>query len=297
MTYLNLERQAKRILQAIDFVNHSTVGKAVVTGSHVCSDHDTFYERDYPATFPEGEIIFRENGYIRDSSDPFLDRPYINSERIPLLDLHKFWSHHRNASVVEWDGFNPVDEPRPNIQEFNNSDVLSAIIGRSYEWNVYDVPLTIADAYVELMDVELQLNKASVEFNHWHNAVHSTPNYTQKEMSADPHKKCVMEEEQRIHSLHATIRKKYAPLITEVYSSILKNNAMPVPEKHLFYKGFDDTPSADLKLNSHMHFILATYPTFKAQNVFDPIGKRTDSINSVDKILEEAHKVLKTSPM
>ena len=105
-----------------------------------------------------------------------------------------------------------------------------------------------------------------------------------------------MEQEKYIGSLHENMRKAHAPLITEVHRAILDHNNASIPEHHLFYKGIDNNPSEDFKLVSYKNFIVASYATVKAQNVFHPNPKRTDAIESIDKIVTATEELQKTNP-
>lgn len=281
---MRYEDQQQRILQVIDYINHMTPAKATVSGLYRCSNHSYLMEPDYPAFFPKGQVTFYNKGYLPVEDDIFLDKPkHLN---FPLSDFHNYFSHNNTNHIVP-----------PTKSLVNEPSYVSRLLYKSKDWEIFDISLELIDLYVGCFLIKKDLINAAIDFNHWYNAVHSTPDYSEEEQKADPFKKWVMDGEKEITERPKKIIFEGAQKINAFYDALTQNGLRELPARYTSYFDKDRFEITDeVLLKSKLSFIYNTYQTFKAKNIFFSNQKRIEAINEIDAILESSKKISDSSP-
>ncbi len=253
--------EEENILKVIDFVNHHYGGSAEVTGVFSCGHCNK--------NFPDGDFRYNKGRYI-----PGPDVIDLHAERaeFPLHKLH---------TLLIFKDSDEIYENREILQLFN----------QSRNWNYFDVPQNCFNQYDKIMETSSLLQIASLEFNHWYNAVHSTPNYTEEEMSQDPDKRWIMETEKTINDKPKQLENSVKSEIDYVFQQIIGDKEVPLT--YFVPKEFQsDIGEQYYKLS----FIENTYNTLKAKNIFYPNQERTSLIKTIDSYFENVEVKHKKHP-
>ncbi|MFP4462078.1 MAG: hypothetical protein ACLFQE_07760 [Thermotogota bacterium] len=255
------QSEQEKILNVIDFVNHHYGGSAEVKGTFSCEYCNK--------SFPEGEFRYNKGGYI---PGPDLLDLHVEHANFPLHKLHTLLMFKDSDEIYE----------HPEILQ---------LFHQSKDWNHFDVPQNCFNQYEKIMETSSLLQLASLESNHWYNAVHSTPDYTEEEMSQDPNKKWIMENEKAINDKPKQLKNSVKSEIDYVFQQIIGDKEVPLT--YLVSKEFQsDMGDQYYKLS----FIENTYNTLKAKNIFSPNQQRTSLIKSIDSYFEKVELEHKRNP-
>ncbi|MBN2101854.1 MAG: hypothetical protein JW716_03215 [Candidatus Aenigmarchaeota archaeon] len=246
-------------LKVIDYVNHHYGGHSQVAGRSMCFECGT--------DIPCGSFRYDRRSLVPSSEIIQLNKDHIE---FPLEHLH-IGGHDDIEKYAEY--------------KEGEKEAIGRLIEISQNWQIYTVPKNLIDVYIDVMKTSGLITIASVARNHWFNAVHSTPEYSEDEMKREPWKRKIMEDEKRICSKPDEIVQSIKPQIERLTEGIIGNRKLPN-----IYKSKEGT------LEFQLYFIENTYDTLKAKNIFYPRGSVKSAINEIEPALKKGIEALRNSP-